>query len=176
MKTRIDLLKSFEKKLIIAELGVFKGEFSSQIINICNPNKLYLVDIFSGRVESGDVNGNNIISINGEELKKIVENKFSSNTKVKIIKSCSVEFLKSLEENYLDVVYIDSSHQYEHTKKELEESFFKVKKNGFICGHDYHPRFNGVVRAVNEFCEEKKLNLSLTKNDGLNSFFIKLLK
>lgn len=176
MKTRIELLKSFNKNLKIAELGVFQGDFSSSILEICEPSELYLVDLFHGTVESGDVNGNNIQKINGEKLLDHVNLKFNTHTNVYIKKQCSVDFLKSINQDYLDVVYIDSSHQYEHTKQELNLSFEKVKKNGFICGHDYSPAFEGVIRAVNEFCQEKKLNLQLTTDDRLNSFYIKLLK
>jgi ABC-type polysaccharide/polyol phosphate transport system ATPase subunit len=63
MKTRIDLIKSIEKNLNIAELGVFKGEFSSEIYKYCKPKNLYLVDLFDGSVTSGDVNGENIEKI-----------------------------------------------------------------------------------------------------------------
>lgn len=176
MKTRIELLKSFNKHLKIAELGVFQGDFSSNILEICEPSELYLVDLFCGIVESGDVNGNNVQKINGEKLLDYVSLKFNTRANVHIKKQCSVDFLRSIDQDYLDIVYIDSSHQYEHTKQELNLSFEKVKNDGFICGHDYSPVFEGVVIAVNEFCEEKKLNLQLTTDDRLNSFYIKLLK
>ena len=45
---RNDLLRTFKKGLIIAELGVFEGEFSKNIFNICQPKKLFLVDLFEG--------------------------------------------------------------------------------------------------------------------------------
>lgn len=176
MKTRIDLLKSFNKNLIIAELGVFKGGFSEDILNICRPKELYLVDLFSGMVQSGDVNGNNIEQINGEELFSIVDSKFQNHKNIFIKRQCSVDFLRSMPQNYFDIVYIDSSHQYEHTKNELSLSFEKVKNGGFICGHDYDISFMGVVQAVDEFCANKNLELSLTTDDGLNSFFIKTHK
>lgn len=174
MKTRIELLQSFNKNLKIAELGVFKGDFSSHIFEICQPSELYLVDLFDGVVQSGDVNGENIEYIDGNILFDIINNKFNKYPNIFIKKQCSIEFLNSINSDYLDIVYIDSSHQYEHTKAELNLSFEKVKKSGFICGHDYDPLFGEVVHAVDEFCKEKKLELSLTTDDGLNSFYIHL--
>jgi hypothetical protein len=176
MKTRIDLIKSIEKNLNIAELGVFKGEFSSEIYKYCKPKNLYLVDLFDGSVTSGDVNGENIEKIHGQELFKIVSNKFINNKNVNITKNDSVEFLKTIENDMLNFIYIDSSHEFDHTKNELFWSLKKInKKNGIIAGHDYDKKsFYGVYSAVNEFCNENNFNLNVTEQDGLNSFFIKI--
>jgi hypothetical protein len=176
MKTRIELIESINKNGIIAELGVFDCEFSIEIYNRCNPKKLYLVDLFDGLVESGDVNGNNIKYINGDELFKSANEKFNKKENITILKQDSVQFLMEQDENFFDFIYIDSSHQYEHTKKELFWSLKKInKKNGIIAGHDYdEKRFYGVYRAVNEFCEENKFKINKTTDDGLSSFFIKI--
>jgi hypothetical protein len=104
MKTRIELLQSFNKNLKIAELGVFKGDFSSDIFEICQPSELYLVDLFEGIVQSGDVNGENIQHINGDILFNIIKNKFNKYPNIFIKKQCSVEFLNSISSNYLDIV------------------------------------------------------------------------
>lgn len=175
MKTRIELLKSLNKDLVIAELGVFKGEFSQAIFDICQPKQLYLVDLFEGLVQSGDVNGKNIQVYHGYDLENIARDKFSAHKNISIIKKDSVEFLKSFSEAYFDLIYIDSSHQYAHTKKELTESFRVIKDSGIIAGHDYdREHFFEVCDAVDEFCLENNLKLQTTTSDGLNSFFIKI--
>ena len=61
------LLESLPKDLIIAELGVFEGEFSKDIYSICNPKELNLVDLFSGIFGSGDKDGKNHHYINLDE-------------------------------------------------------------------------------------------------------------
>ncbi len=43
-QTRIELLHSMPKQSVCAEIGVYKGDFSSRIIDIVNPTKLYLID------------------------------------------------------------------------------------------------------------------------------------
>jgi ubiquinone/menaquinone biosynthesis C-methylase UbiE len=175
MKTRTELLKSLDKGLVIAELGVFKGEFSQDIYNICEPKELHLVDLFDGIVRSGDVNGNNIEIFHGAKLLRIVEGKFVNTKNVFIKRRDSVEFLKSFPDGYFDFIYIDSSHQYEHTKKELAESLRVIKKGGIIAGHDYNrEQFFEVCDAVDEFCLEHDFHLQTTTDDGLNSFFIKI--
>ena len=66
--TRIHMIEHLvNKNGIYAEIGVFKGDFSKQLISLLNPQKLLLIDLFSGNQVSGDQNGNNVISANLEE-------------------------------------------------------------------------------------------------------------
>ena len=50
---------------------------------------------------------------------------------------------------HFDLVYIDALHTYEACLFDINVWLPKVKKNGFIGGHDYTPE-KGVFRAVNE--------------------------
>ncbi len=68
-----------------------------------------------------------------------------------------VEYLKTFSDRYFDWVYIYSSHEYDHTKDELEVLNNKIKENGIICGHDWHNDEThihyGVTKAVVKFCD-----------------------
>jgi lipopolysaccharide biosynthesis glycosyltransferase len=171
--TRNELLNILPKNLKIAELGVFKGEFSSKIVELMNPSLLYLVDLFSGQQVSGDKDGNNIqwtnLDIEYENLSK----KYTDSDTIKVIKDYTYNFLQSLEDGYLDMVYIDADHSYEGVKNDLELSYKKVKIGGIISGHDYtlekHP---GVVKAVDEFCKNYNLNIKYLTRDGCPTFLI----
>ena len=57
IKTRIDFFKE-HPGMIMAELGVYKGEFSRELLE-CDPLMLYLVDIWNGSMGSGDKDGLN---------------------------------------------------------------------------------------------------------------------
>ena len=46
-KTRNDILEILPKNLIIAELGVFNGDFSEQIKNIIKTKKIYFINFES---------------------------------------------------------------------------------------------------------------------------------
>lgn len=65
-----------------------------------------------------------------------------------------------------NLLFIDTSHTYEHTLVELEHYFPKVTPGGYICMHDiYNPNYPGVMRAVNDFglrekCEDFTLHSS----------------
>lgn len=172
MKTREEMLNFLPKKTIGAELGVFEGEFSKQIINTVNPSVLYLVDIFCGEMCSGDKNGNNMKTIDLNSSYTKLSEKYKNTDNIKIIKDTTKNFLNSLENNFLDFVYIDADHTYEGVYSDLFLSREKVKNNGYILGHDYTPRFQGCVEAVNIFIKKYNLKLLLTTDDICASFLI----
>lgn len=174
IKTRNRIADLLKNNLIGCELGIFKGSFSEILIKSKKFKKLYLVDPFAGNIISGDKDGYNMETFSGDYLFNLVSNKFKNERNVEIKRECSVEFLKSFKSNYFDIVYIDSSHEYNHTKKELNEAYRVVKKEGgIISGHDYNEvSFSGVFNAVNEFAEEFKLKIKTTEQDKLASFFL----
>jgi hypothetical protein len=155
------------------ELGVFEGDFSHILKNSNKFNKLYLVDIFEGNMSSGDKNGENekIIDLNPAYTRLL--NLYKHDPVVQIIKNTSHNFLNSLDSDSLSFVYIDADHSYTAVKQDLELSRIKVKNGGIIAGHDYNAeRFYGVFLAVNEFIEKYNLNMQLTTEDKLASYFI----
>jgi SAM-dependent methyltransferase len=53
-------------------------------------------------------------------------------------------------DGWADFVFVDASHSYEAVKDDIAQWERKVKRGGWFGGHDYHVRFPGVIRAVNE--------------------------
>jgi len=156
---RVDFLSILPKNSICAELGVYSGRFSYYIIKETLPKKLYLIDPYWKEY--------------GEEFwwnKKKTWDIFCKAVKViqkYDIEKCSsfiidrdIDFLKGIKDRYFDWVYLDSSHEYEDTLKELEAVKLKVKEDGLICGHDYRDnpkhRHHGVCKAINEWVEDNK--------------------
>lgn len=172
-QNREEMIDSLPKDLIIAELGVFKGDFSKILFNVMKPKMLYLVDTFQGYIGSGDKDGTNMVYAHLEEEYIKIKTFFENDKNVIIKKSTTFNFLNNLEEEYLDLVYIDAGHDYQDVYNDLNTSYSKVKRGGFICGHDYvAPRFEGVIRAVNQFCSEKNLSINLLTRDGCPSYCI----
>jgi hypothetical protein len=172
-ETRNDLLQIVNKNFKICEIGVFKGEFSKTLFNICSPKELHLIDIFEGDMCSGDKDGNNVVWTNlNEEFTKI-KLFFENDNNVYIHKGFSYDVMNTFDDEYFDMVYIDGDHTYEGVKKDLTISLNKVKKGGLICGHDYiSSKFEGVVRAVDEFCSEHNLKINYLTKDGCPTFCI----
>jgi hypothetical protein len=69
------------------------------------------------------------------------------------VKMDSIEASKQYEDESLDFVFIDASHEYEFVKADILTWLPKVKKGGWIGGHDFTPNdppTNGVDTAVKE--------------------------
>jgi hypothetical protein len=159
------------KQSVCAELGVFCGDFSDQILHVTDPKKLFLVDLFHGLTISGDEHGNNVRTVDMGRKRFELDVKYQGKH-VSIVKSESYEWLLGQGQSTLDWIYIDTTHEFEQTMHELLGAMRVVKPNGFICGHDYAEKYFGVVKAVNLFVRHYSLDLSIYDGDGLASFCI----
>jgi hypothetical protein len=165
----------------IVEIGVFQGDFAEVLVKT-KPKHLYLVDCWEATaICSGDVDGNNMKHFSsGEGLWKSVNARYEFYPNVSIHRQYSSEFLKSLENLSIDVIYIDGDHSYKGVKEDLNNAFPKIKKGGWIMGHDYEMNLKkaqfvyefGVKQAVDEFCVEKGLKLFAKGMDGCVSYAI----
>lgn len=159
LPSREDLLEQMPLHAICAEVGVAEGYFSEQILRICKPAKLYMIEY-------------------GKKYCENLRRRFATeieNEEVEILEGDSIEMLKKLQDNALDFVYLDATHDYEHPARELCVCKNKVKRGGLIMGHDY-TRFSlweaqqyGVVEAVNEFIVSNNYEMKFITLDMLSS-------
>ena len=49
-----------------------------------------------------------------------------------------------------DSIFIDGNHNYADCLADIEFSKMFIKPNGIISGHDYWPKHDGVMQAVQE--------------------------
>ena len=174
LQTRGDLLNIIPKNLIILEIGVFRGEFAKDILKTTQPKELYLVDIWEGKWGSGDKDGNNYAEINDMEsvyLSLYKQTKDKSN--IHVIRSKSVSFLQSCEDDLFDVIYVDGDHTEEAVYNDMIHSFNKIKPGGLLMGHDYHHQ---IEIAVNRFCSDYNQTIEYVTEDGCPSFCIRVKK
>jgi len=154
-----------------AEIGVYKGGFGEFLLQHCS--KLYLVDpwyrdrAFWDTDIENDSRVDTVINIL-TAYKSEIENGI-----VDVVVDYSENFLRSVEDEFFDFIYVDSSHKYENTLSELRTAYRTIKKNGYMFGDDYDPdpksHQHGVFRAVNEFAAEEgaELVLNETRQWGL---------
>ena len=173
-KTRSDMLEIIPKHCNFLEIGVFAGDFAKEILEKAQPSHLYLVDIWQGTYGSRDKDGNNHYGIeNMEETYLSLYQKYKYYNNVDIIRSSSLEFLKSCENNFFDAVYIDGNHNAQAVYNDLFYSYQKTKNGGIIMGHDYD---HGVKKAVSAFCKQLNQEVIAIADDGCPSFLIKVIK
>lgn len=53
-------------------------------------------------------------------------------------------------DGWADFVFIDAGHSYQAVAEDIALWQPKVREGGWFGGHDYHPKFPGVIKAVNE--------------------------
>jgi Methyltransferase domain len=154
------------KQSVGAELGVHKGYFSRVLFDAFEPRTLYLIDSWYltegaewswGLGNRSTTEGiSNVLRTMGPEL---------VSRRAELIIASDLEALEVMDNAHLDWAYIDTSHQYAHTIKELELLKSKVKSTGVIAGDDWREdpshRHHGVCRAVREFVEREKFQFLL---------------
>lgn len=183
--TRNEMLEYYCNKCInptVLEIGVFRGDFLSFLVDKCNISYVDAVDIFEGAQDSGDVDGNNLIRCDLDKSFNDLSEKYKDMPHVNIIKSDSSTYLSRVKNYYYDIIYIDGDHSYNGVKKDLENAFFKVKNGGYIMGHDYeinvakgYNLYNfGVKKAVDEFCVKYNQKILAKAMDGCVSYCIKI--
>lgn len=58
-----------------------------------------------------------------------------------------------------DVVYIDGDHSYEAVRGDIAAYSTKVAGGGWLCGHDYHAGYPGVIQAVDEWRQNRPVTI-----------------
>ena len=120
---RRDLLERLVPNGVGAELGVFRGEFSRELLEVARPRRLYLVDGWwelhgeSFPREWGEYSGWGSASTRDAYMAapRVAAEYAPASTVCEIHVGDDLEFLAGLPDARLDWAYLDSSHQYEHT-------------------------------------------------------------
>ena len=154
---------------ICAEIGVAKAKFSLHILENNFPEKLYLIDSW----ESFDLGYSDANMVSQDEHNKRytkVLKKLKSFSNIEIIRKRSTEALAIIPDDSLDWIYIDGDHSFNGCYRDLNSALLKIKKDGFICGHDYlAPGFfiDGfeVNEAVDLFVKENNLKSTILTNE-----------
>jgi hypothetical protein len=154
-KRSIFLASQVKHGQIGAEIGVQKGLFTHGILHHCKPQKLHLIDPW---YLLGDhwpwANANQSTT---KALRNIIYwfRKQLSEGSVILHIGFDEEILNQFPDSYFDWVYLDTSHEYEHTKRELVILDKKVKAGGVIVGDDWFTEpdhvFYGQYLAITEF-------------------------
>ena len=163
---RAYIIKQFKKKSIIAEIGVWRGDFSQEILLNVSPKELVLVDpwIYNEKIRgcAPQVKGSEPINQKFfDEAKNSTYEKFQSLEFVKILDMNSENASSKFNNNYFDYIYIDGEHSYKAVIKHLKSWYPKLKINGKIFGDDFYWREEdnsfSVKKAYEDFIKENKI-------------------
>ena len=161
-----------------AELGVCRGHNAAHLFLCTKPEKLYLVDTWEFNPDTFIHHTPDLYYNDWQDDVKDMFKEFLGD-RVFTVKKTSVEFLSDLPDKYLDWVYIDSSHDFDTTKKEIELSLKKVKTGGIISGHDFCVMEKvwktSIIRVVINEIQNGKLKMEAITNEYFPSFCCRVI-
>ena len=130
------------ENFVMVEIGSFAGISSELFALHCK--ELHCVDLWDPYWEITDKQKIEFAEFSFDRMIKNYENVYK-------VKKSSFEASKDFKDGSLDLVYIDAAHDYDSVKQDILTWLPKIKKGGFIAGHDYRYDPNiGVYEAVND--------------------------
>lgn len=153
------ILNYAKKRGIGAEIGVFRGRFAEVLLKELKPKKLYLIDPWTKIGEKWGLGENSPYTAYGKVTTKYAR----EDTKRRIlpyIDECEIIIVEDFVENFifpekLDWIYLDTSHTYDDTLRQINYLIQFLKPEWVLMGDDWNPdpfhKHHGVFKAVNEF-------------------------
>lgn len=146
------------------EIGVWKGDTFKYLLNAHSSLRLTGVDPYEPQPGNTGperwTKGENGHAWDHEKYFADMVQFCKNNKRGKIMKEYSVKAATMFAAETLDFVFIDGDHSYEGVITDIESWYPKVRRGGWIIGHDIH--FDTVKKAVSE-----KFNEYATADDFL---------
>lgn len=138
-RVRGRMLESLPKGGVVAEIGVWEGDFSQRILEICEPRELHLIDpwLYMPEFPNTGFGKKKNESLMEERYHNVVA-RFADDPRVHVHRALSDVALAAMPDAFLDWVYIDGNHNEPIIGNDLALSLQKVKPNGIIAGDDYN--------------------------------------
>jgi hypothetical protein len=128
---------SKDRKLTLAEIGVWKGDFAYQILKQCpNVEKYYLVDPWRHLDD-----WKKPLNVDDQHFNRIFDATLSrlrfAQDRIVVLRGTTLEVIDQVKDAELDLVYIDGDHTAKGIVIDLIKLFPKVRAGGVLGGDDY---------------------------------------
>lgn len=128
---------------VMVEIGSFAGVSSDLFARYCA--KVYCVDIWTMDPSYQE--------IDPEALRKaemMFDEVWIDHFNIEPIQAFSVDAVKDFKDGELDMVYIDGRHDYPSVLADIKAWMPKIRKGGWLTGHDIDLDGDRVLKAVTE--------------------------
>jgi hypothetical protein len=153
---RVAMLDRLPKNSSGAEVGVYEGQYSRQILERAKPAALYLIDPWAS-IQGYDEPMNAPDEVQEQRYRRVLA-MTRAHANVTLIRDRSPGCAGRFPKESLDWVYVDADHAYAAASADLAAWSTVVKVGGLLCGHDYLAPASytqhldlGVKQAVDEF-------------------------
>lgn len=161
LPNRDAILPLLPKCKIIAEIGVALGNFSQQIMDVCQPGRFIAIDRFDLHTIPELWGRPTVELFSGTTHREFYHRRFADAVvaeKMMLLQGDSAAMIAELEDESVDIFYVDADHSYEAVKRDLSAISRKIRPDGTIILNDYIMTDivagnapYGVVPATNEF-------------------------
>lgn len=175
LKYRIDLNKLLPFNPVTVECGVAEGNLSRHICEFWKPQLHYCVDNWA-TIEGVTGDGNFPQEWHDMNLAITKWKLYNYRHLVKYLKGPSWRMAQHVQDESVDLVYLDAGHYYEAVKMDLEAWWPRLKPGGVMAGHDFSNPAYGVEQAAREFAQREGINLVIIPEDKAEDagfYFIK---
>jgi cephalosporin hydroxylase len=162
-----------DKPINVLEIGARYGESSKMILKTLTVDKYIIIDPYTTYEEYSIDGFNNIIKDNEDSVFDKIKadlDRLHNNMIFYRTFSTDKSTIDAIEDNSIDVIFIDGNHIYKYVLDDLENYYPKLKQGGIMCGDDFFMRshendisntmpgeegYDGpmVYEAVLEFCK-----------------------
>ena len=133
------------------EIGAWLGKSTAymgvEILNSGKQIRFDVVDTWQG--SEGELDAWHSLAKQEDIFQLFTKNTQAVAAVVSPVRSSSVEAAKSYPDGSIDFIFIDANHSYEFVKADIAAWYPKLKKGGYIGGHDYN--WESVKRAVDGY-------------------------
>jgi len=157
-----------DKQCLIVEVGTWLGASAIQAANIVRnldrKDVILCVDTWLGSPEHflSMPKQNGFPTIYREFLQNIVNHGHQDRILPLPLPSLqAIQVLKSLYPKGADVIYVDAAHEYLPVYLDIVHYWDYLKVGGRYLGDDYTEHWPGVKQAVNQFAQERNLQLDV---------------
>lgn len=166
------------KKIVGAVIGISHGKTSKRLLKARSLLTLIMVDPWKPQkenesyVKTGDIHAVKPLQEHETAYQKTLKVVRFAGKRARIRRMKSERAVKKYGDKSLDFVFVDGDHSYEGCKQDIELWLPKVKKGGWIGGHDYkHSKaaLHGVDKAVEEKFSIKKIEIDVN-----HTWFVRL--
>lgn len=165
--TRIDYLVEIKRRggiRRVAEIGVLRGSYAAKILQIVEPDALYLIDpwrVFPKDVYTSYVGESQLV---WDARYTAVARRFQNDPRVHILRECSDAAAQRFSPGGLDMAFIDGNHAYDFVIQDLKLWGEVVRPGGCLSGHDLAEP--SVERALREYFGGRFQDLVVTEAKG----------
>jgi O-methyltransferase len=139
-----------------AELGVYKGESARLLHLMAQDRTLHLFDTFEGftstdlQTETGKASKYSTLNFSDTSLEKVLTHIGGNTDTIKTHVGYFPNSAAGMEDTNYAMVNMDAD-LYKPTKAGLEYFYPRLLPGGVIFIHDYNDKWEGLMKAVNEF-------------------------